>query len=319
MLAKLRRWREKPTELKVYFVGDVSEFLTDDAKVHKRNLMYVSVILLAFSYAIGVNSIKSAFGFEFDQPISAVTCVFILNLVVAYELFMLLEKFSDCKLQWFYQTLDEKGKLPRLKETVEKFQKTFPASTEHLKVRTFNIKSITSEIERSQDNLQSAKEEWSNSGIKNEINILEGKINDFSDLLTEFRDKIKSIDDEATRIDLSDRLDCLKGYHQVVESLEASIRNINSHLSYDYLSISETNDNLKKIASEIDDYGKKIDELHIIKDELVTQLSAKKRGLMRKVTIHFIIPTLSAGIAVTYSIHKYTFTELFSSILRLFS
>lgn len=95
--------QENRNEHNLYIMGGIDEYLVNSAKIHKRNLIYSSFLLLNFSIFGFFLDIKfsSFFGFKFSQDLSYKFLVIVLLMVVLYEMVLLFLYKNDCDRQWF--------------------------------------------------------------------------------------------------------------------------------------------------------------------------------------------------------------------------
>lgn len=91
----------------ISFATGGGDYLPDSAKVHKRNLMYASLVCIIIA-TIGHNkSFESVFGFKLTEGgIQSSYIISILAVICIYELISLNLYIKDCKSSWFCRNLD---------------------------------------------------------------------------------------------------------------------------------------------------------------------------------------------------------------------
>lgn len=111
----------------IYIMDGVEDYLTESAKKHKRNLMYLAffiLILTSFTLFNGELVFKSAFGFTFKSEDAGINSALILmtaSIACGYQMLMLLYYKKICNSHYFGDKLTRKNKLGDA-EQVDRFR-----------------------------------------------------------------------------------------------------------------------------------------------------------------------------------------------------
>ncbi|WP_146449953.1 hypothetical protein [Vibrio kanaloae] len=271
----------------IYILDGVEDFLTNAAKVHKRNLMYSSLIGFAVAVLGHDRSVNALFGFRLTGEGIPVNHIlpFIL-LVCFYEIFMLWSYKDLCKSQWIGEKLENKIK-KEPNSYRRKFETGFTISNGHLQHINREVKFG---IYKSLANYQVY------------MKLSEKMADEFRNQDKEvYKSNQKKLIEDAETI-----IEHIKKHHHssipaILQPLESSIKNFRDHT---YCMSEKCNEFISCANESHSEYEKwrrivqrELDDLKNNSDEIITLLKGMQGSYRRFMFVDIILP-ISFGTVV---------------------
>ncbi|MFH4543403.1 hypothetical protein [Vibrio alginolyticus] len=298
---------KKLSEKNIYILGGVEDFLTTTARIHKRNLLYSSLICLMVSLIAYNKSFDSIFGFKVTgDEISADIIILMLIVVCCYEFLSLWQCLKTCKSHWQGESLlnlinsESESKEPdRFKKLISasllideddknKFSKEITDQVEEMGVQIRIANELASHFTKSLEDLTS---EYAKAAVKHtnqQRQLVEISVRDNREYVP---DSMKeNFDQECYRVGkvfskISDKLtyiDHMYESHREVAKVVEKIKICSTDWE-------------KNIENKLSCLGEKSEEVKNI-------LHSINGTYSRQVQIHFIIPTIIFFISFSFGI-----------------
>ncbi|EPH6376560.1 hypothetical protein ACS0KR_004110 [Vibrio alginolyticus] len=296
----------------LYLLDGVEDFLTNSARIHKRNLMFFSSACLTISFLGQGKVFDSVLGFKFEgSSVTSNQILFILIIATLYELIVLWCHYGLCKTHWIGGNLARKINAEEKRKTNEpdKFKGNISVGLlmSNCEIDEFEnkVKDIECEIESGAKDIIKKLDLFNERIEKINEKTLDDNCFDKMELAAE---KIRHINDLDPRTDKGDYSQSYLGFLTDIkseyESFLFSVQGSSQEVNRKNEIIKSSTDEIVKIINN--PQSNAIKEISSVREKishLENQFNSIQIGSLRFVILDFIIPTvfcimsLSAGVS----------------------
>ncbi len=122
----------------IYILTGSDGFLTNSAKVYRRNLMYITMISFSLVYVGYDREIKSIFGISFEEAMMINDFIPLLVAAIIYELVMLFTQLGECRSRWYGNYFENQEKEKNMQIIKEKIRLGHPNLYENIGSCTYS-------------------------------------------------------------------------------------------------------------------------------------------------------------------------------------